>query len=454
MWFGTDDGGISRFDGKCFQTIDSRDGLAEDAICCIYMDKSGQIWIGTASGVTRFTSNKVPPPVHIIEMVADETYAKPKDTIHLRSNIRRISFSYHAISFKTRPGGMKYFYQLVGKDNDWQGPTNEETVEYFNLKPGKYTFKVQGVDRDLNYSDPPASLEIIIPPPPFYKQMAFVAAVSGSGGVLIIIVILLAVNQWRLTRAERLRLQQELDDARQMQMGLLPETAPSVPGFEIDGFSQPARDVGGDFYDYLTLDTNLLGISLADVSGKGLRAAMNAVMTNGMLHEAAKSEQAADKLLGVLNAGLYSRLQRFTNVACALFILDPQAKTLTYANAGQPLPVVKRKGDVWEAELIGGLPLGSMAVPEYEEKTIKLQPGDYIILYTDGISEATNKAEEMYAEERLIESIRQADANFSAEEMIKHILQDVMAFVGNAEQYDDMTLVVLRCLGKDPPAET
>jgi DNA-binding NtrC family response regulator len=79
--------------------------------------------------------------------------------------IHRISLSYHAISFKTRPGGMKYFYQLIGKDDEWQGPTNKETAEYFNLNLGKYTFSVKGVDRDLNYSDTPAFLHIIIPPP-------------------------------------------------------------------------------------------------------------------------------------------------------------------------------------------------------------------------------------------------------------------------------------------------
>jgi len=446
MWFGTEEGGVGLFDGRCFQTIDSRDGLASDWVNCVYMDRSGHIWLGTRDGVTRFISNKIPPPVYITQMITDQTYTNPKGTIQLSSGIRRISFSYHAISFKTRPGGIKYFYQLVGQDADWQGPTNKETVEYLGLKPGEYTFKVQGVDRDLNYSDTPASVEVIIPPPPFYKQTVFIATVVSVGGGLLFIVILLAVNQWRLSQAEQHRLKQELEDARQIQTGLLPDSTPSVPGFEIDGFSEPAREVGGDFYDYLTLSTNLIGIALADVSDKGLKAAMNAVMTNGMLHESVKSEREAAKLLGVLNAGLHPRLQRPANVAFAFFILDPQTKILTYANAGQPLPVIKRKEEVWEAELIGGFPLGAIANVEYEQKTIRFEAGDYVILYSDGISEAMNEEEDMYTEERIIEAICQADANFSAEEMTKHLLQDVMAFVGNAEQYDDMTLVVIHCL--------
>ena len=453
IWFGTKSSGASRFDDRCFQTLDSRDGLVNDTVYSVCMDKRGQIWLGTKGGVARFIPSKSLPSVYIMQMIADETYTNPKGSIQLSSGVHRISLSYHAISFKTRPGAMLYLYQLVGHDKDWQQPTHEETAEYLDLSPGHYTFQVKAVDRDLHYSDPPASLEIIIPPPPVYKRTSFVVTISGVGGVLIIIVIVLAVNQWRLTRAEQLRLQQELDDARQMQTGLLPETAPSVPGFEIHGFSQPAREVGGDFYDYLTLDTNLICIALADVSDKGLRAAMNAVMTNGILHEAAKSEPAAvgahgraPLLLNALNAGLHSRLQRLTNVAFALFIFDPQAKTLTYANAGQPLPLIKREDDVWEAELIGGIPLGSMADFEYEEKTIELQSSDCIILYTDGISEAMNGAEELYGEERLIEAIRQAKVDISAAEMINRILQDVMEFIGRAEQYDDMTLVVVRCL--------
>ena len=455
IWFGTSGGGVSKFDGTCCQNIDSRDGLASDYLKCVYMDRSGQIWFGTRfGGVNRFIPNKFPPTIHITQVLADEkTYPSPDD-LKLHPGVKRVAFGFRASSFKTRPGKMKYFYQLVKKDLNWQGPTNEEIVEYFNLKPGLYTFRVQAVDRDLNYSHPPASVEITIPPPPFYKRTSFVVTVSGVGGVLLIIVIVLAVNQWRLSQKEQKRLRQELDDARQMQTGLLPETAPSVPGFEIYGFSQPAREVGGDFYDYLTLDANLICIALADVSDKGLRAAMNAVMTNGMLYEAAKSEQSAagargraPLLLNALNAGLCSRLQHLTNVAFALFILDPQTRTLTYANAGQPLPLVKRQEDVWEAELIGGLPLGSMADYAYEENTIELQSGDCVILYTDGISEAINEAEEIYGEQRLIEAIRQADMDISAEEMINRILQDVMAFIGRAEQYDDMTLVVVRCLG-------
>ncbi len=168
IWFGTENGGISRFDGRCFQSLDSRDGLPCDCIRALCADRSGQVWIGAWSsqgvGVVCFTPDRVPPPVYITQTVADEVYTNPKGKIVLGSYVSHISFRYHGISFKTRPEAMKYLYQLVGQDSDWQGPTDQETIEYLKLKPGEYTFTVQAIDRDLNYSDPPARLSIVIPP--------------------------------------------------------------------------------------------------------------------------------------------------------------------------------------------------------------------------------------------------------------------------------------------------
>jgi len=152
--FGHESGGVSFFDGRCFQFINSQDGLINDTVRSIYGDKKGNIWIGTDEGVVRFTRNKVAPLIEIKEIIADKTYDNPKGDIRLPANISSISFRFSSISFKTLPGRIRYFYQLVGYDTDWQGSTNQETIQYFNLKSGKYTFKVQAVDRDLNYSEP------------------------------------------------------------------------------------------------------------------------------------------------------------------------------------------------------------------------------------------------------------------------------------------------------------
>ena len=176
------------------------------------MDMDGQIWLGTDGGAIQFTSSsKVPPSVRITQILADEKiHPASTDGLHLLAGVRRVAFSFHAISFKTRPGGMLYYHKLVGQEDAWQGPRRDELVEYFNLKQGEYTFKVQAVDHNLNYSAPPASVSIVIPAPPFYQTGIFLIAVSIIGGASLFVDIFLSVNRWRASRAEKLRLQREL----------------------------------------------------------------------------------------------------------------------------------------------------------------------------------------------------------------------------------------------------
>jgi len=124
-------------------------------------------------------------------------------------------------------------------------------------------------------------------------------------------------------------------------MGLLPQEAPHIDGFELAGASDPATEVGGDFYDYLNLGDNLIGIALADVSGKGLRGAMSAVLTNGMLHEVVQLESNASTVLSRLNIDLRPRLYGLMFTALNLAVLNPQTGQICYANAGQPYPITR-----------------------------------------------------------------------------------------------------------------
>jgi hypothetical protein len=181
-----------------------------------------------------------------------------------------------------------------------------------------------------------------------------------------------------LDRATMERLQQELEDARQMQISLLPESAPPVEGFDIVGFSKPAREVGGDFFDYLSLADGKIGIALADVSGKGLKGAMNAVLANGMLREAAKTRTSCGEILSVLNAALYPRMEKHMFTALGLAALDQDSKTLQWANAAQHYPIVKRGERVFQFG-DGGLPLSVVPNVAYPDWELELQTGDIVI---------------------------------------------------------------------------
>jgi sigma-B regulation protein RsbU (phosphoserine phosphatase) len=205
--------------------------------------------------------------------------------------------------------------------------------------------------------------------------------------------------------------------------------------------------VGGDFYDYLLLEDDV-GIVLADVSGKSVRAAMVAAMTNGMLHTEVKGRSeiwnSPAMILSELNVSLQPRLIRGMFVVVSLCILQPEEKRLLFSNSGIPYPIMKRGDKVWELE-VSGLPLGIIDYAEYSDMSVDLEQGDFVILYSDGVSEATNEAGEIYGDERLLEAVQQADSDLSAQEMVDWIVKDVTEFVGDVEPSDDITIVVLRC---------
>lgn len=256
-------------------------------------------------------------------------------------------------------------------------------------------------------------------------------------------------------QAEMERIYRELEDARLIQQSLLPNEPPEIEGFEIAGTSLPAKEVSGDFFDYLCLGKDI-GIVLADVTGKSVKAAMVAAMTNGMLHTEIKGQReiwdSPKMILRELNNALRSRLIHEMFAAMSLSILQTRERRFLFSNAGLPYPIMKRGDRIRELKA-NGVPLGLLDSLEYEdlaeytELNIDLKPGDYVVLHSDGVSEAINKAEEMYGIERLIKVIHKADPDLSAQGMIDQIIQDVTDFVGPVDPFDDITLVVLRYNG-------
>ena len=253
-------------------------------------------------------------------------------------------------------------------------------------------------------------------------------------------------------RAEMERIYRELEDARQIQQSLLPKEPPQIEGFEIAAISIPAREVGGDFYDYLSLGESV-GIVLADISGKSVRAAMVAAMANGMLHTEVKGQReiwgSPKMILRELNIALGSRLIREMFTAMSLGILQPGESHLLFSNAGLPYPIMKRGKKIWELE-VNGLPLGIIdsaeyADLEYTELSVDLEAGDFVVFYSDGVSEAASKTEEMYGTGRLLEVVQKADSDLSAQGMVDWIIRDVTGFAEDVDPSDDIALVVLRC---------
>ncbi|MEI7769833.1 MAG: PP2C family protein-serine/threonine phosphatase [Chloroflexales bacterium] len=235
-------------------------------------------------------------------------------------------------------------------------------------------------------------------------------------------------------------LEQDLQMARDIQQGLLLEAAPHLIGWELAAISLPARDLGGDLYDFLTLGGSIQGIMIGDVSGKGLPAALRmAVARTVFRHEARRGGEPASTLAAV-NRGVLSEIPQ--GMVTMLYArLDTARGDLHLANAGHTFPLLVN-GAVSEIE-ISGLPLGVDADSDYREARAWLGPGDSVVLYTDGVLEAENAVGEIFTYERL-EALIAANRQLKPRAMVACMLHELRAWAGSALQSDDVTVVVLR----------
>jgi serine phosphatase RsbU (regulator of sigma subunit) len=256
----------------------------------------------------------------------------------------------------------------------------------------------------------------------------------------------LAIQNERLQRdvLERERLERELELARQIQQTFLPDALPQIEGWELAVRWRPARQVGGDFYDAFNLPDGKIGLVIADVADKGIPAALFMTLIRTLIRAAVQQvDSPAEVLMGV-NDLLSPDMQGGMFVTVVYAVLDPASQRLTYTNAGHNLPVVLRQqGQRLELLQKCGIALGIFENIELEEHTLTIDPGDFVVFYTDGITEAFSPVQEMYGEERLYASICASQAQ-DAEAMSDRIDQGVVDFTGDEYPSDDLTLVVLQ----------
>jgi serine phosphatase RsbU (regulator of sigma subunit)/predicted ester cyclase len=241
---------------------------------------------------------------------------------------------------------------------------------------------------------------------------------------------------------ERERVEQELRVARNIQQASLPEEVPSLEGWQISPYYQPAREVGGDFYDFLELEDGQLGLVVGDATGKGVPAALVMASARSMLRAIAQaSDYSPGDVLARVNDALIADIPSNMFVTCFYAVLDPKSATLSYANAGHDLPYLLRNNAAEELRA-RGMPLGLMPGMGYEENEIVLEEGEAALFYSDGLVEAHNPKGEMFGFPRLRELIGEHGEESSLEDLL---LEELYSFVGEGwEQEDDITLLTLR----------
>jgi predicted ester cyclase len=249
---------------------------------------------------------------------------------------------------------------------------------------------------------------------------------------------------WRFRAAEareRERIEQELRVARRIQQSLLPEAIPELEGWRIAAYYGPAREVGGDFYDFLELEDGRLGLVVGDATGHGMPAALVMATTRGMLRAVVQSLESPGEVLARVNEALVADIPPSTFVTCFYGVLDPKDGHFSYANAGHNLPCRRHDGQAEEL-MARGMPLGLMPGMRYEEKETILASGDSTLFYSDGLVEAHDPQGEMFGFPRLRALIAEHGEERA---LVDSLLKELYSFVGEGwEQEDDITFLTLK----------
>jgi serine phosphatase RsbU (regulator of sigma subunit)/anti-sigma regulatory factor (Ser/Thr protein kinase) len=239
---------------------------------------------------------------------------------------------------------------------------------------------------------------------------------------------------------QRERIEQELRVAQLIQQQFLPQELPDLPGWQVGAYYGPAREVGGDFYDFIKLPDGQIGIVVGDVTDKGVPAALVMATTHSILRAEAPRLVAPSEVLTRANELLVDEMPAHMFVTCLYAVLDPETGRLRYANAGHNVPYVRTDGGVTELRATG-MPLGLLPGMEYEEKEATLAPGEVVLLHSDGLAEAHNGEREMFGFPRVAALTGEAA---DGEVLIDRLLKELQEFVGpDLEQEDDITLVTL-----------
>ena len=250
-------------------------------------------------------------------------------------------------------------------------------------------------------------------------------------------------NQLYKESADRLRLQQELDVAHTIQTSFLPDGSPDIPGFAVASYWQAARQVGGDFYDFMPLSDDRWGIAIADVADKGVPAALFMALSRTILRTVAFSRDDPAHVLMRANEILDREAQSDLFVTVFYAVWDPATERFTYANAGHNPPLLMQPNGSFQNLAGQGVALGIIPEMQLQSRSIRVQPGDTVILYTDGVTEALNEDFDEFGLQRLQMSANAA-ARRPPSEIVDRITSNIREHTGQTPQFDDMTLIVLK----------
>ncbi len=466
LWLSTNIG-LSKFDPRTgtFKNYTSRDGLQSNEFNAgaYYKSKSGEMFFGGVKGFNTFfpgdiKSNTNIPPIVITGFLLFNRSVGIGSDSPLKKHISEcseiiLSYRQNAFSFNfvaldyTIPGKNKYKYILEGFDKEWVFTgADKRHAAYTNLDPGEYIFRVTGSNNDGVWNEQGTSIKVLITPP--YWQTWWFRLFSVLSALVMVVVF---YKKRMKIVSRRMRLEAELQSARTAQMSIMPQSDPQVEGFLVSGICVPTHEVGGDFFDYTWLDSEKtkFGIAVGDVSGKGMKAAMTAVMSSGMLYSKIDRTSSVKDIMTEVNRPLFNKTDKRMFTALCLASLDLRTKEFIFTNAGLNEPLLKSRDTASYIESHGSrLPLGSFKGNVYRHTTLRLKPSDVVVLFTDGIPDSRNPDGEFYGYDTLKDLVEKMDtARLSPADIKDRIISDVKRFSGDHPQQDDITVVVVKYQG-------
>lgn len=515
LWVGTFGGGLNRLDRATgrFTRFRARDGLSSDSIYAMLEDDEGRIWLSTTHGLTRFDprrgecgtydardglqsnefnggsghrttsgelffggisgfnaffpaeirTNPEPPAVAITEVSLFNRplragtvrngrvllpWAAPyAETLLLAHDESVFSIEFAALHFSA-PQKNRYAYRMEGFRPDWiPADASQRVATFTGLPPGNYVFQVRAANCDGVWNDDGARLAIRLEPP-FWATWWF------RGGASLLLVG--AAFAWFRAHLASVRMRAQLAAAHEAQKSILPHEPPTIAGFDVWGTCLPASEVGGDFYDWIWLDETRqrLAIAVGDVAGKGMSAAMAAVMSDGMLAVEAAHGSTSGDVLTALNGAMRPKLGRRLFAALCLGVLEPGVPEFRFANAGLCEPIHKSAtGAAFLAAEGPSLPLGVMAATRYVGRSVALEPGDVVLLCTDGVPEAMLPGGTQLGYDALLELVDRLDTrHMDARAVVEAVVAEVRRATRGVGQSDDMAVVAIRYRGPEQPA--
>ncbi len=436
----------------CIATANSYSELTDDGILYI-SGRTGVAKVNTEAPFEDVADIKFGVPY--IETDGTRVYPDEKGVFHVPYSTKKVTIYGYVYAYSLIDPTVSYHLEGFEEGTTSGKATELFPVNYTNLRGGTYKF-VMELRYSMNDKSVGESVQIV-KEKAYYEQAWFYVYAIADALIAGFALVRIYVDRMedRLEKkhkeeSEKQRMANELSMGNNIQRAMLPHIFPPFPDrkeFEIYASMDPAKEVGGDFYDYFFIDDDHLAFLMADVSGKGIPGALFMMVTKTILHNSAMYDMSPANTLTMANDAICEDNQAQMFVTAWLGVLEISTGKLKAANAGHEYPIIKEPDGNFEIlKDKHGLVLGAMKGVPYHEYELQIEPGSTIFLYTDGIPEATNANNKMFGMERLLMALNKAKDK-RPEEVLIQVRKDVDKFVGGAEQFDDLTMLCLKYTG-------